>query len=499
MLGNESNRPWRIPGNDPLLLALTVLLGLTFLVLFAPSILFLDYLLFVTVILSTATTVFFFLKPEIALLIFFSLRAILDLLWWLPASLASMNPSEAFSGAVAGLAMVLFFLVFRRFDKHPCIIPFLVYLLFMGVSAVRATALRDSAEILARYLSTFFIMFVGSEFFSTRRTRYTVVVVACAVGVVPVGVSLYHLATGQMSEVSLAGLPRLIGGYKNLHNHALMVMYFSIMGVFWAFNTRARLQRVMAVAFAAGAILCMYLTYVRTAWIGFALFCAVFLWMEGHTRVLVAAAIAVVLFGATNSLVQQRFMDFLVVFNQSAGYDIDRLGSDRAGIWLTAIREYSYYTFGDKILGLGANQHTVLTAQFSHMYLSEAKDTHNDYLSMLFQMGPFALLAYLAMQVQVIRYALRLRALTTQVFWRSFASLVIGLDLCQFFANAISNAFIHRTTIGWYFWGLAGVLFAEVKALEMGAEPLDPVTRTVGAALKKVPRFRMAPPPGESA
>ena len=183
-------------------------------------------------------------------------------------------------------------------------------------------------------------------------------------------------------------------------------------------------------------------------------------------------------------------MDFLILLgDRSVDYDIRDLGSTRVGIWLTALTEYTYYSLADKLLGLGANQHLALTAQFSHMYIAEAKDTHNDYLSLLFQMGPFALIAYWAMQVQAIRYAIKLRRLTTDSFWRSFAALIIGLDLTQFWANSISNAFIHRTTIGWYFWGLVGVLFAEVKALEGAEEPLP-----LGRLLRKVPRFRMSPP-----
>jgi len=481
----------RILGAEPLLAVLTLLLAALFVAVFAPTILSLDWLLLVTAIISMATTVFFFLKPQVSLLIFFSLRAILDLLWWLPASVASMNPSEAFSGAVAGLAMILFFMVFRRFDRHPCAVPFVIYFVFMCVSGLRAVEFRDASEILARYLSTFFIMFVGSEYFSTRKLRFNVVLLTCAVGIVPVGVSLYHLATGQMSQISLAGLPRLIGGYKNLPNPALMVMYFSIMGTFWVFATRHRVSRALAITFAGSSILCMYLTYVRTAWLGYAIFFAIFLWLEGHRRLLLIVGVAAMLAIGVSPLLQQRFADFLIVLGQhSVDYDMDQLGSDRLGIWLTALRAYNYYGLADKLLGLGAGRHLTLTARFSHMYLSEAKDTHNDFLSLLFQMGPFALFAYWAMQFQVLRYALKLRQLTTDRFWRSFGAMIIGIDICQFWANSISNAFIHRTTIGWYFWGLAGVLFAEVKALQLRSEPESgtPLDADAPRELRKPPR-----------
>jgi hypothetical protein len=32
-------------------------------------------------------------------------------------------------------------------------------------------------------------------------------------------------------------------------------------------------------------------------------------------------------------------------------------------------------------------------------------------------------------------------------------------------ANMVSNAFINRATLGWFFWALAGLMFAEYQQL----------------------------------
>ena len=84
---------------------------------------------------------------------------------------------------------------------------------------------------------------------------------------------------------------------------------------------------------------------------------------------------------------------------------------------------------------------------------------------MTYQVGPIATLAYIALQVQVIRYALRIRAHSPDAWARHFGSYMVALCAAATIANCISNAFINRTTLGWYFWGLAGLVFAEHQHL----------------------------------
>lgn len=450
-------------GGEPHVFLLTFLMGFFLLVTLIPISWFLPPVLIVAALLSLVVTVFFFTRPEVSLLLFFALRATLDILWWLPASVGSLNVSELFSGAVASLAMVAFFFNIRRMDWNPNYPLFLLYILTMAIASLRGLDIRDGAEILARYLSTFFLMFLMAEYFSTEKARKGVILLVWVVGFVPILVSLYHLAAGQMQEYSLAGLPRLKGGYKNLHNHALMMMYFSIMGTWWFFQVRQRTWRILVGIVTAITLGIVYLTYVRTAWIGYAFFVATYLVLEGRWRLLLLMCAVGAVGIASNSVVQGRFYDFVSIFEDRVDLDVNGLGSDRVGIWLTALKNWSHFPLADRAIGLGMSQQQSLTAEYVHMSRIDWIDVHNDYLTILFQMGPIATLCYVGMQIQVFRYAWKLRCVSKDPFWRAFGTLMIGLNVVHFWSNGISNAFVTRTTIGWYFWGLAGLMLGQYR------------------------------------
>ena len=68
---------------------------------FSASIFYLPALPQIIVLLAVLVTLYFFTQPEVSLLVFFALRMIFDLLWWIPGEVFGLNMLELFSGAVA--------------------------------------------------------------------------------------------------------------------------------------------------------------------------------------------------------------------------------------------------------------------------------------------------------------------------------------------------------------------------------------------------------------
>ena len=96
-------------------------------------------------------------------------------------------------------------------------------------------------------------------------------------GALPVLSSLYFLATGQMNDpdMVLHGIPRLLGGYKNLRHHGLIMLIIA----FSAYSN-GRFQRVVRmkmiwVGYTAGASLCLYLTMIRSSLLPFVIAIAI--------------------------------------------------------------------------------------------------------------------------------------------------------------------------------------------------------------------------------
>ncbi len=455
----RQSRSWALPDTTHVILALTM--GVM-LVSLSAAVLTLPWLFQLVALLALIVALAFFSQPAISLFAFFALRAIFDLLWWIPADVFGLNAMELFSGAVAGLATILLVLELRRLPGHPGFLLFLPYLLVMTVAATRNLDIRDGLEIVARYLSPFVLMFLVTWFFDTRRMRKLLFDTITLAGVVCVAVSMWHLANGQMATYELDGFHRLLGGYKNLHNHALMMMFFSALATHAIFTRRNTAARLFFGVYLACSLTALYLTYVRTAWLAFGGFLLTYLWVTGRRGWLVVITILGGIVLSTSATFQSRFRDLVLFFTLDADQATrSHLGSGRVGLWNLAIHRYLQHPLGDIVLGVGLGKHWLLTRPERFLSGKLGLDPHCDYLTLTFQMGPIALLSYVGQQVVAVRHALALRARGPDPWARGLGHLVIALTTSVVIANTVSNAFVVRTTLGWYFWGLAGLLYAE--------------------------------------
>ena len=118
----------------------------------------------------------------------------------------------------------------------------------------------------------------------------------------------------------------------------------------------------------------------------------------------------------------------------------------------------------DLILGLGLGGQRAMTIDWVRLFHAKhtTLDPHNDMLLLLFQLGPLGVMTYLGFQIQTVRYALKVRnAPESSAFGRGLAVYVIAMTATVFVTNSISNSFIHRTSPGWYYWCLCGLMFAQ--------------------------------------
>ena len=466
-----------------------VLLGLAVGILKAPP------LLLGVGLAGIAVVAFFFTRPGPALLFLFAFRLELDLLWWLPGKVLSMNLMELYTGGVTGLAAVLFVLELRRMDRHPCMPAFIPYLLVLIIGGLRNLEVRAAAEILAKYINPLLMMFLVSAFVKTREDRRRFAQIIAAVSVIPVLISLHHLVLGHPSTFMLQGYRRLLGGYQNLHNHALMMMAFAALLGWTALVTRRTRDRVAIGVIAGVAALCLYQTYVRTALLALAVFGVVLMWASGRQRLLLIGGVLGLVFVSFTPAVQDRFKDLVLFFlpNQNV-MSRAKLGSGRMGIWTASIREYLSYGLGDVVLGLGIGKHYLLTREAFNPYLSRKGgqvDAHSDYLTMTFQVGPVATLSYVVMQLHILRSGFQVFRRSPDPWARQFAAYTIGMCVAATAANLVSNAFINRATLGWFFWAMAGLMFGEYSQLrrEGRIAPRGPVPQAAGGVAPSSPSF----------
>jgi O-antigen ligase len=440
---------------------------------------------------------FAIIQPVVALFVVFVARGVFDLLWWIPGTIFGLNMLQVFSGAVAGLTATFFLLEIRRFEKHPCFRPFLVYAGLMAFAFVRnfwsdQRFVLGTADLFVQYTSPFLLLFLASDLFRDRRLRQRLLLVTTLVGVIPIATSLYQYTQGQMGSYYLHGYYRLLGGYKNLHNHAIMMLVFAALFLFWASLPRVPAAlRVGALALAGGAVFALYQTFIRTGLLGFGVFLLVFLLTLRRWPVLAAALLGGALFVLIDPIIRERFVDFELLF-QWGNPLVDRndLGSGRWGIWTTSMRGFLDRPLYDIVLGLGLGGHWTLVDRWvkgNQMFIP-ALDPHNDFLLLLYQVGPIGLAAYVVMVARVIRESRALIREADGTWARLLGALVLSFAVVVLVTNGLSNSFVHRTSPAWYFWGFAGLVFAERadvsrrrSAVAVEAADAAPATGSVAA------------------
>jgi hypothetical protein len=439
----------------------------------------------IALLVAGVVALIFFGFPLATLLFFFGARNVIDLLWWVDVTVFGLNPLQIFSGTVGALVGVLFLTHLKRIERMPPFAAFLGFAVLVFVGFFRSADLVASVDDLVRYLSPFFLMFLVASLHDTPAKRKALVYTIATTGAIAVGVSLYHLLTGQMDSTVHHGYHRLLGGYKNLHNHALVMMFVAQLFFVLTLNQKTALRTAICAAICATATVCMWLTYVRTAAVGLVAFLAVYLVLERRFRLLAGVLVGMLVFAATSAVAQDRFSDLVRFWlNDPLQGGRRGLGSGRWDLWTMSISNFLEQPWTNQILGLGLYGYTEVTSDWLSKFSPggiRSIDPHNDYLSLLYQLGPVAVVAYVWMQWDVARNALLVGHGSADPWERSLCHFVVGMTATVIVTNCVSNAFVQRTTLAWYYWGLAGLVFALRVAREtewaekMRPRPLAPV------------------------
>ena len=423
--------------------------------------------------------------PFAMLLVFFGARNVIDQLWWVDVTVLGLNPLQIFSGTVSALAAVLFLMELKRIERTPPFAAFIGFAVLVIVGFFRSADLAASVDEVVRYLSPFFLMFLVAALNDTPAKRKAFVYTLATTGAVAVVVSVYFLMMGQMEYTVHHGYHRLLGGYKNLHNHALVMMFVAELFFFLALNQK-RAERAALCAMICGvATVCMWWTYVRTAAIGLVAFLAVYLLLERKYKLLVGGLVGLSAFVTTSAVVQDRFSDFAKFYlNDPLEGGRTGLGSGRWDLWTMSFSNFLRQPWTNLILGLGLYGYTEVTDEWLSKFNAgriRSIDPHNDYLTLLYQLGPLAVAVYVFMQWDVARNALAIADRSEDPWDRSLCHFLCGMTATVLVTNSVSNAFVQRTTLAWYYWGLAGLVFALRMAREaewaekMRPRPLAPV------------------------
>ena len=344
----------------------------------------------------------------------------------------------------------------------------LIYFVLLVIAALRAETAFAGVDGLVRYSCPFLLMFLITSYFDTSRIRRLTLLLILLSGIVPLLISIYHFLNGQMNSYSLAGYHRLLGGYKNLHTHALMMVQLASLAIFWLVLVRDRFRRGLLLALFAGFSASLYFSYVRTGYLGLAIFVGAFLHFSRKRKALVVFGALLLTMLVLSPEIRER-MAFLVDFFDSGEVSFDRRmkGSGRWGLWSLSMDNFFARPLWDQILGLGLGGDHILTVEWvkGHQFWAQSLDPHNDYLLLLYQAGPIVVVCYLVCLWQVYVSSRAVMQMSNDEWTANFGAYMAALCVYVLVVNMVSNSLVGRASPGWTFWSLAGVLFAEHRHL----------------------------------
>lgn len=272
--------------------------------------------------------------------------------------------------------------------------------------------------------------------------------VVLGLGVLPVAWSVGALAAGQPDDHVLHGLPRLHGGYRNLHGHAVGMALYAVLGGALALRPGDRRGRGAAAALGALALAMMAASWVRTTMIFVALAWGTLLVLGRRWRVLGGLGLLGLLALLASATLRARFGDLVSLLTLTAPSEgWGALGSWRGRIWVESTQAWLAGPPHTLWLGRGAGHQVGL-----HRHL----DPHLEYLSLLFQLGPAGLLAWLMLALTALVRCVR----EGTAEGRLAAALLVAVLA----TNAISNDFLTRATLAWATWAAVGHALRPARA-----------------------------------
>jgi hypothetical protein len=332
-----------------------------------------------------------------------------------------------------------------------CITIYLVYLEKAHIADLAKFTLPMLTFVVAKnviqsrqdYLKTVWLLILG----------FAVPVLASAVLI---------LSGGGLDRITYwTGTPRYEGLYDGMHTMAHNTTLLVI--VIWLYIVVGEQDKTRQTGLGAGkkvffailiaaALYCWYETRVRTTIVGLGVV-AIILFLKYYRNPLPLIVGAVIIAGsvALSSGLQERLFPEETMMERTGNYDVELYGSGRPMIWMTQLRAFQELPVDQEIAGFGIGNMFAKEDVTGQEWLLR-KDSHNDYLRVMFHTGVIGLILFITVQLAILHSILRLDGKVKYAFLALFAAVAV--------MNALSNSYVMR-------FGVAQVYYIVMAYVEV--------------------------------
>ena len=381
--------------------------------------------------------------------------------------------SSAITNVCIGAATLAFFVKkaftkdLQRTFRQPIVLPFLLLILFSLISFVNTVSLSASFQgvgKLVRYLVL--VLIVAEEVRDVRHAKR--IVLSMLLGLLLVSLDgMFQLYVGHdlirhRPVIVHLGLPRITAAFAAPNMLGVYLVLFLPLGICRALYHDKGSQKYFSLVTSTFALFCLLSTFGRGSFAGF-LIALIFIGVMKKDKmiftalILLLAIIPIVLPQSIKDWKKTKvsFWEFLIDTQEHKG---DQRGS-RIGDWRNALNMIRH----NPLTGVGVNTYVLNFEKYKvkdgSRYESDTQYSHNIYLHMVAEIGPFGLLAFFWLLVRVFRSGLHhLQSLESDFLKVTTLGALAGL--IAFLVNGLTETVLYYSKVVSLFWFCVGLVLA---------------------------------------
>lgn len=385
----------------------------------------------------------FLLRPSLLFLLILLTRSASDGVF--EAARTALGDGLMGPGAVINACVIL--LCFSLVAREPGSFPRWTHALWAGFfltglyGVLISTQKGEAIRLLLAWVSNWAVFVCAVWRVRSRRDFDHCLGIVLASSLLPTAYALVQLA-GHAGDLGAFRLQSTFA-HANIYAFYLVLMISVCFCLFEAAAGRG-VYRLCLSLYLVSQLALLMLTQTRSAWLACLLTIAAYGWFYRRRYLLCLAALFLVALLLPG--VRDRLSD--LGGNSGIGHE-EKLNSLawRIELWIAALTWMEPLRY---LFGYGVGGFRDLSPDFFPRSLGEKWDAHNVYVQWLFDVGVVGLVAYLWLQLSLLRVVRTLRQ-TDRLVWVTLLAAVTGYLLVSF-----SDNMMFYLSFNWYYWFLIG-------------------------------------------
>lgn len=356
--------------------------------------------------------------------------------------IGGLNILEIFAIIISYILLFCIALNFRKIKFDFISVSIIWFCSYCYISILWGSHVRSVTQVTLPFALFFAIRVMVNE---PKQIKLLVTIVIIAYCLPLVG-SLYDITKGESVYMveSITEIARYSGMFEMLKGLAYSMFFISVYFYIQVIINQLKNRKIKwALLFLlVMSFLCLYKSYVRTAYLGVAFFW--FIALYGYNKryfyiILISSLIIGMLY---IGILHQ-------IFFKTQQFDANTASSGRMLLWGHNIKIFLRSNFDRKLLGYGFGGGS--TGVFGSE--NQLWHTHNDYLELLVRAGGIGLLVYLLIHFILLKDVYRsIVAKSTKYF---YYGIIFSITIMNFFSGML----LYQVTMSQQFWMIIGFFY----------------------------------------